>query len=276
MEDAEIAEYNRTYLNREGPTNVIAFPMREGDFTELTPYLLGDVVISAETARRESEAAGLTTEERFDQLLVHGILHLFGYDHEQDPAEAGRMESKSGELLALIRQSHREDGPMKSPTLAVTTRSPEETRKLGRTVGRCLFAGMTLYLMGDMGSGKTAFVQGLAQGLEVPPEYTVTSPTFTLVNEYPGRLSLYHIDLYRLEDAVDFEEIGLYDLPEEEAVAAVEWAERLHSADRGEGITIRFEIQDEKIRRLHMIASGLAAGDLIREVEKIAKERRWV
>lgn len=165
---------------------------------------------------------------------------------------------------------------MESPTLAVTTRSPEETRELGRTVGRCLFSGMMLYLMGDLGSGKTAFVQGLAQGLEVPPEYYVTSPTFTLVNEYPGRLSLYHIDLYRLENAVDFEDIGLYDLPEEEAVAVVEWAERLNSADRGEGITVRFEIQDEKIRRLHMIASGLAAGDLIREVEKIAKERRWV
>ena len=165
---------------------------------------------------------------------------------------------------------------MESPTLAVTTRSPEETRELGRTVGRSLFAGMMLYLMGDLGSGKTVFVQGLAQGLEVPPEYYVTSPTFTLVNEYPGRLFLYHIDLYRLENAVDFEEIGLFDLSEEQAVAAVEWAERLHSADRGEGVTVRFEIQDEKIRRLHMIASGLAAGDLIREVEKIAKEKTWV
>ena len=109
VDDAEIAEYNRIYLNREGPTNVIAFPMREGDFNEITPYLLGDVVISSDTARREGEAAGLTTEERFDQLLVHGILHLFGYDHEREAAEAERMENKSGELLALIREFHRKD-----------------------------------------------------------------------------------------------------------------------------------------------------------------------
>lgn len=165
---------------------------------------------------------------------------------------------------------------MDAPSLAVTTRSPSETRELGRIIGACLDRGMMLYLMGDLGSGKTAFVQGLARGLEVPPEYYVTSPTFTLVNEYPGRLPLYHIDLYRLEDAVDFEDIGLFDLPEENAVAAVEWAERLHSADRGEGITIRFEIQDEAVRRVRLIASGLAAGDLIRQVEKIAKEKPWV
>jgi len=165
---------------------------------------------------------------------------------------------------------------MEVSTLAVTTRSPKETRDLGRTVGACLGHGMMLYLMGDLGSGKTAFVQGLARGLEVPPEYYVTSPTFTLVNEYPGRLLLYHIDLYRLEGAVDFEDIGLFDLPEENAVAAVEWAERLHSADRGDGITVRFEIQEETVRRVRLIASGLAAGDLIREVEKIAKERTWV
>jgi probable rRNA maturation factor len=102
VDDAEIAEYNRTYLNREGPTNVIAFPMREGEFKELTPYLLGDVVISTDTARREGEAAGISMAERFDQLLVHGILHLFGFDHEQDTVEAASMERKSNELLALI------------------------------------------------------------------------------------------------------------------------------------------------------------------------------
>jgi tRNA threonylcarbamoyladenosine biosynthesis protein TsaE len=165
---------------------------------------------------------------------------------------------------------------MEVPTLVATTRSPKETRELGRTVGSCLHHGIMLYLMGDLGSGKTAFVQGLARGLEVPSEYYVTSPTFTLVNEYPGRLPLYHIDLYRLEDTVDFEDIGLFDLPEENAVAAVEWAERLHSTDRDEGITVRFEIQDETVRRVRLVASGLAAGNLIREAEKIAKEKPWV
>jgi len=108
VDDAEITEYNRSYLNREGPTNVIAFPMREGEFTELTPYLLGDVVISADTAEREGEAAGISAAERFDQLLVHGILHLFGYDHEQEEAEATHMEAKSEELLALLTEIRRD------------------------------------------------------------------------------------------------------------------------------------------------------------------------
>lgn len=109
MDDEEIAEYNRAYLNREGPTNVIAFPMLEGEFSNLTPYLLGDVVISADAARREGEAAGLSPAQRFDQLLVHGILHLFGYDHETEDSDAVRMERKSEELLALILETEPED-----------------------------------------------------------------------------------------------------------------------------------------------------------------------
>lgn len=164
---------------------------------------------------------------------------------------------------------------MAFPSIQVTTRSPEETRELGRELGRRIRSGMTLYLIGDLGSGKTALVQGLARGLEVPPDYYITSPTYTLVHEYPGRRPLYHIDLYRLEDEVDFEEIGLYDLPEEEAVAAVEWAERLCIEDRGEGLTIRFQIRNNDARRIHLIASGLAAGDLIKQIEKIAKEKQW-
>ncbi|HSO19438.1 MAG TPA: rRNA maturation RNase YbeY, partial [Desulfosarcina sp.] len=76
VDDAQIAELNRTYLNHAGPTNVIAFPMQEGPFADITPDLLGDVVISADTARREADDAGMAFVERFDQLLIHGILHL--------------------------------------------------------------------------------------------------------------------------------------------------------------------------------------------------------
>jgi len=102
VDDAEIAVFNKDYLRREGPTNVIAFPMREGEFGNINPLLLGDVVISSETAQREAEDIGIGTEERFMQLLIHGILHLFGYDHENDEEEAVRMETKSEELLTLI------------------------------------------------------------------------------------------------------------------------------------------------------------------------------
>jgi probable rRNA maturation factor len=103
VDDPQIEILNRKYLNREGPTNVIAFPMQEGDFSQISPQLLGDVVVSIETAERERINSGLSLEERFTQLIIHGILHLFGYDHEEDEQEAEIMEQKSNELLELIK-----------------------------------------------------------------------------------------------------------------------------------------------------------------------------
>lgn len=102
VDDPQIENLNRKYLNRNGPTNVIAFPMREGEFSHLSPQLLGDVVISTDTAAREAQNAGITMEQRFNELLVHGILHLFGYDHETSDRDALSMERKSRELLDLI------------------------------------------------------------------------------------------------------------------------------------------------------------------------------
>jgi probable rRNA maturation factor len=105
VDDQQIETLNKKYLNREGPTNVIAFPMREGQFNDITPNLLGDVVISVETAKNEARAANLSMQSRFNQLLIHGILHLIGYDHETTPKEAQRMEAKSNELLAVLEKS---------------------------------------------------------------------------------------------------------------------------------------------------------------------------
>jgi probable rRNA maturation factor len=97
-----MALLNQSYLGRPGPTNVIAFPMREGLYGNINPNLLGDVVISMDTAKREARESNLSPDERFDQLLVHGILHLFGFDHEKDPKEAQRMEEKEKELQNLL------------------------------------------------------------------------------------------------------------------------------------------------------------------------------
>jgi probable rRNA maturation factor len=102
VDDSEIEALNQKYLNRSGPTNVIAFPMREGEFSDLSPLLLGDVVISTETAGREALNSGISVETRLDQLLVHGILHLFGFDHESNQNDAAKMEAKAVELLELI------------------------------------------------------------------------------------------------------------------------------------------------------------------------------
>ncbi|MEA3428807.1 MAG: rRNA maturation RNase YbeY [Thermodesulfobacteriota bacterium] len=104
VDDFQIEELNRSYLNRSGPTNVIAFPMREGEFSNITPRLLGDVVISLETAMREGKLAKISMEDRFDQLLIHGILHLFGYDHEKSKEEADKMGKKSNELLGVLKR----------------------------------------------------------------------------------------------------------------------------------------------------------------------------
>ena len=104
VDDQQITKLNRQFLNRKGPTNVIAFPMQEGQFSEIAPNLLGDVVISAETAQQEARNAGLSMEERLNQLLIHGTLHLLGYDHVKTVSEARRMEKKTNELLKIIEK----------------------------------------------------------------------------------------------------------------------------------------------------------------------------
>jgi len=81
VDDQQIRELNQRYLKRDRPTNVISFPMAQGEFPEINPQLLGDVVISVETAVREAEESGLSFEEEVAFLLIHGILHLTGYDH---------------------------------------------------------------------------------------------------------------------------------------------------------------------------------------------------
>ncbi|MGB9500287.1 MAG: rRNA maturation RNase YbeY [Dissulfuribacterales bacterium] len=102
LDDPQIARLNQQYRNRRGPTNVLAFPMQEGDFSGINPDLLGDVVISIETAAKEAALMGMSVEERFNFLLIHGVLHLFGYDHEKSEKAASQMDQKSEELFKMI------------------------------------------------------------------------------------------------------------------------------------------------------------------------------
>lgn len=103
VDDPEIARLNKTYLGRSGPTNVIAFSMREGPFGKINPNLMGDVVISLDTAAREAQDASISVESRLDQLLIHGILHLFGFDHEKTSEQAKAMRMKEEQLLKLLQ-----------------------------------------------------------------------------------------------------------------------------------------------------------------------------
>ena len=149
----------------------------------------------------------------------------------------------------------------------ITTRSPDETRDLGCAVGRHISCPLIVALCGDLGSGKTAFVQGLAAGLEIPSEYYITSPTFTLVNEYPGRLPLLHIDLYRLDRVDDFEDIGLDELLYDRAVTAIEWAEKLAEPLPEDHLLVKFTITGDASRDISLISSGHPALNLIKALE---------
>ncbi len=146
----------------------------------------------------------------------------------------------------------------------IITYEPEQTRVLGLQFGEALKGGMVLALEGDLGCGKTVFVKGLAEGLNVPEDIYVTSPSYTLIHEYPGRLPLFHIDLYRIENAVDIDELGLFDIMGGKNVVAIEWAERIRDALPAGGMTLRFEILNDEIRKISMRASGLQALDVLR------------
>lgn len=100
--DEHIAELNQHYLGREGPTDVLAFPMAGGPPPHVEPGMLGDVVVSVDTAVREARALGEPLEKTVYRLLIHGILHLLNYDHEQSSEEAKRMSKEENRLLSII------------------------------------------------------------------------------------------------------------------------------------------------------------------------------
>ena len=124
-DDPTITELNHRYLQRAKPTNVIAFPMQEGPCSKINPHILGDVVISVETAKRQARQAGLPTFPVLERLLVHGVLHLVGYDHEATSREARQMEKKEQEII----QAEKDDiNPLESLPIEETTDSIEQTR----------------------------------------------------------------------------------------------------------------------------------------------------
>lgn len=104
-DDREIEKLNSKYRSKNESTNVLSFPVEEGENIIPGLKILGDVVISEETALRESRAASITLDERISQLIIHGILHLVGYDHELGPEEDEKMTQKSIELISLIENN---------------------------------------------------------------------------------------------------------------------------------------------------------------------------
>ena len=121
--------------------------------------------------------------------------------------------------------------------MTVTTRSEEETEALGERLAKCLRAGAVVALYGDLGAGKTAFVRGMARGLEI--EETVSSPTFTIVNEYPGDPALFHFDMYRLKNAEELYGIGWEDYLDRNGICVTEWSERIEEALPADAVRVR-------------------------------------
>ena len=146
---------------------------------------------------------------------------------------------------------------------------------LAETIGQRLSRGDILTLTGGLGTGKTQFVKGLAKGLDVPPDVVVTSPTYTLINEYPGRLPMGHVDLYRLETEVDLDDIGLYELIEGDGVVAIEWADRLQSDTLGDHLSVHLTSSGPEEREIRLIPYGLAMTNLLRDVSIRIKEIPW-
>ena len=150
----------------------------------------------------------------------------------------------------------------------ITTYSVAETQQLGHILGATLEPSNILALNGELGSGKTAFVQGLAKGLEVSDKYYITSPTFTLINEYPGRSPLFHVDLYRIEHISELEEIGLEEVLCQHAIVAIEWADKLPEGRLPPHLALHFKIISEKSRQIDIFAYGHAQSNLLKAVEK--------
>jgi len=139
----------------------------------------------------------------------------------------------------------------------VTTHSESETAAVGRDLAASLVAGSVVLLHGDLGAGKTALVRGLAEGLGAPPE-EVSSPTFTLMQEYRGgRLLLVHVDLYRLDDPREIDDLGLEEVGQA-SVLAIEWAEKLPRPIPG-AIDVRIDHAGGDTRTISVTRSGSSA-----------------
>jgi tRNA threonylcarbamoyladenosine biosynthesis protein TsaE len=151
----------------------------------------------------------------------------------------------------------------------IESRGAAETRRLGKLMGQRLTPGSVVALSGELGSGKTQLIKGLAVGLGVDTNYHVSSPSFVLINEYPGRTPLYHVDLYRLSNEKDLEEIGLEEYLYGKGVTAIEWAEKACPFIPSQHIWIDMEWTGLKTRKLVIKAVGK---DNVQVLEPLGKK----
>ena len=145
--------------------------------------------------------------------------------------------------------------------------SAENTFALGAILGGAAEPGDVIALTGDLGTGKTCLTQGIARGLGVPEAYAVTSPTFTLINEYPGRCTLYHLDVYRLGGAKDMEDMGYEEYFFGRGVTVVEWAERVREVIPETAVAVYISYIDDNTREFVIKAPDGAMRKIIKALE---------
>ncbi|MDY6954707.1 MAG: tRNA (adenosine(37)-N6)-threonylcarbamoyltransferase complex ATPase subunit type 1 TsaE [Thermodesulfobacteriota bacterium] len=141
--------------------------------------------------------------------------------------------------------------------------SVQETVAFGLRLGEHLTTGMFVALNGKLGSGKTCLVQGIARGLNVPEGLYVTSPSYSLINEYPGRLRLFHIDLYRLDDPGELEDLGLEEILRQDGVTVVEWADKMAGTLPEERLSVSLSIVADQTRAILLTGYGPEAVSLV-------------
>ena len=136
--------------------------------------------------------------------------------------------------------------------LTLTSRDPVETFHLGRIIGETLLEGAIVALIGELGAGKTSLTQGIARGMGVPEGYPITSPTFTLINEYPGRLNLVHLDVYRLSGSADLMDLGYEEYFFGKNVTVIEWAEKIKDVLPEKSLFITLTYIEDTRRRIEI------------------------
>ena len=139
---------------------------------------------------------------------------------------------------------------------SVVSRSAQQTRAWGKRLGKLLEGGEIIGLVGELGAGKTCFVRGVAEGLDVNREAWIRSPTFTLINEYPGRLPVFHIDLYRIESRNELEGLNLREYLYSDGVSLIEWFEHLPVDEMDEYLELAIENVESNKRKLKFTAHG--------------------
>lgn len=150
-------------------------------------------------------------------------------------------------------------------TVRILSKSTDQTLRLGERLARHLRKGDILCLEGELGSGKTTLIKGIAKGLKIVSQ-KVTSPTFVLMNAYEGRLPLYHFDLYRLEEIHEISSIGYEEFLYGHGVAVIEWAERLGALTPKEYLRVELKHKGENERSITLAAVGKQYDRIMRGV----------